>query len=127
MKNGMNLNCRDIPDLVPALSILGMFSPQPIILSDIKHLEYKESNRVQAIQKNIDTLGGKTEYANHNLKIIPQKSYKSGEVQTFNDHRIAMSFAVAGTKIPGVVIDNPECVQKSYPDFWNHFTFWENV
>jgi len=125
MKNGMNLNCRDIPDLVPALSILGLFSPEPIILSDIKHLEYKESNRVEAIRKNIKMLGGKTEYENNNLKIIPQKSYKGGTINTFNDHRIAMSFAIAGTKISDIIIDNPECVQKSYPDFWNDFTFWE--
>ena len=125
MKNGMNLNCRDIPDLVPALSILGLFSPEPVILSDIKHLEYKESNRVEAIRKNINTLGGKTEYENNNLKIIPQKSYKGGTIKTFNDHRIAMSFAVAGTKISDIIIDNPECVQKSYPDFWVDFTFWE--
>jgi len=125
MKNGMNLNCRDIPDLVPALSILGLFAPEPIILSDIKHLEYKESNRIEAIRKNINTLGGKTEYENNNLKIIPQKSYKGGIINTFNDHRIAMSFAVAGTKISDIIIDNPQCVQKSYPDFWNDFTFWK--
>jgi 3-phosphoshikimate 1-carboxyvinyltransferase len=125
MKNGMNLNCRDIPDLVPALSILGLFSPEPIILSDIKHLEYKESNRVEAIRKNINTLGGVTEYEKNNLKIIPQKSYKGGTINTYNDHRIAMSFAIAGSKIPEVVIDNPDCVQKSYPDFWNDFSFWE--
>jgi 3-phosphoshikimate 1-carboxyvinyltransferase len=125
MKQGMNLNCRDIPDLVPALSILGLFAPEPIILSDIKHLEYKESNRVEAIRKNIDTLGGKTEYENSNLKIIPQESYAGGIVKTFNDHRIAMSFAIAGTKILSTVIENPGCVQKSYPNFWKDFTFWE--
>lgn len=127
MEKGMNLNCRDIPDLVPALSILGLFSPQPITLSDIKHLEYKESNRVEAIRQNINTLGGKTEYENNNLKIIPQKNYQGGTIKTFNDHRIAMSFAIAGTKIPNVIIDNPDCVQKSYPDFWKDFTFWEEL
>lgn len=127
IKRGMELNCRDIPDLVPALSILGLFAPEPIILSDIKHLEYKESNRVDAIQKNIETLGGKTEYESNNLKIIPQNTFSGGIMETFNDHRIAMSFAVAGTKIPGVVIDNPACVEKSYPDFWRDFSFWEMV
>ena len=76
-------------------------------------------------RKNIKMLGGKTEYENNNLKIIPQKSYKGGTINTFNDHRIAMSFAIAGTKISDIIIDNPECVQKSYPDFWNDFTFWE--
>ncbi len=127
MQNGMNLNCRDIPDLVPALSMLGMFAPEPIILSDIKHLEYKESNRIEAIRKNINTLGGKTEYENNNLKIIPQKFYTGGTINTFNDHRIAMSFAVAGSKIPGVIIDTPDCVQKSYPEFWNDFSYWEAI
>lgn len=125
MKNGMNLNCRDVPDLVPALSILGLFAPEPITLSDIKHLEFKESNRIEAIRQNMDILGGKTEYENSNLKIIPQKNYQGGMINTFNDHRIAMSFAIAGTKIPNVVIDKPECVQKSYPDFWKDYPFWK--
>ena len=127
MNKGMNLNCRDIPDLVPALSILGLFAPEPIILSDIKHLEYKESNRIKAIQENIKILGGTTEYENSNLKILPQKSYKGGTIKTFNDHRIAMSFAVAGTKIQNVIIDNPGCVKKSYPDFWQVFTYWDEI
>ena len=127
MKKGINLNCRDIPDLVPALCILGLFAPEPIILSDIKHLEYKESNRVEAIMKNVKTLGGKTEYENSNLKILPQKSYKGSTINTFNDHRIAMSFAVAGTKIQNIVIDNPDCVQKSYPNFWKDFSFWDEM
>jgi 3-phosphoshikimate 1-carboxyvinyltransferase len=127
INTGINFNCRDIPDLVPALSILGLFAPEPIILSNIKHLEYKESNRVQAIRENINTLGGSTEYENNNLKIIPQKSYNGGKINTFNDHRIAMSFAVAGSKIQDVGIDNPDCVQKSYPEFWKDFYFWEEL
>jgi len=127
VENGFDVDCRDIPDLVPALSILGLFAPSPVTLRNVKHLEYKESNRIEAICKNINTLGGKTDYINEQLIIYPQRKYKGGIVNTFNDHRIAMSFAVAGSKIDNVYIDNPGCVKKSYPEFWEHFTYWDQT
>lgn len=127
IENGFEVDCRDIPDLVPALSMLGLFAPHPVKLSNVKHLEYKESNRIEAIRKNIYTLGGKTDYINEQLIIFPQKKYNGGIVDTFNDHRIAMSFAVAGSKIDNVMIDNPGCVDKSYPEFWKHYSNWEKA
>ncbi|GJQ61627.1 MAG: 3-phosphoshikimate 1-carboxyvinyltransferase 2 [Melioribacteraceae bacterium] len=125
ISKGINLDCGAVPDLVPALAVLAMFAPEKSALSNIRHLEYKESNRVAAIQQNISALGGSTEYQNGSLVIHPAKNYKSAEIKTFDDHRIAMSFAVAGCKIPEITIDKPECVQKSYPEFWNDFTHWE--
>ncbi len=115
---GLVLDCHDIPDLVPALAVLGMFAPEPFKLMHIKHLEYKESNRVAAIQKNIAKLGGETVYTDNHLTIIPKKRYRPALIQTFNDHRIAMSFGIAGTQIAGIKIDSPDCVNKSYPAFW---------
>jgi len=120
-----NLNCEDTPDLVPALSVLGMFSDGPCHLRNVKLLEYKESNRIEAIQKNIKTLGGKSEYKDSVLTIHPQKSYQGGIINSFNDHRIAMSFAVAGTRIPEVLINDPHCVDKSYPQFWKDLPYWQ--
>jgi 3-phosphoshikimate 1-carboxyvinyltransferase len=122
IKKGIHLNCNEIPDLVPALAVLGLFAPRPSQLLQIRHLEFKESNRVEALQQNIATLGGKSSYRNGNLTIYPQKSYRGGIIRTHNDHRIAMSFAVAGTRIGNTMIDHPECVTKSYPGFWQHFT-----
>ena len=127
IQRSLSLDCNDVPDLVPALSVLALFSPNKFSLNNIKHLEFKESNRIQAIQDNIAALGGRSEYNDGNLTIYPQKHYKGAVIKSFNDHRIAMSFAIAGTKIKEIVIDNPSCVNKSYPDFWKDFNYWHAV
>jgi 3-phosphoshikimate 1-carboxyvinyltransferase len=127
IERGVSIDCFDIPDLVPALSILALFAPQKFTMSNIKHLEFKESNRVQAIQNNITALGGKSTYSEGHLTIHPQKNYTGTLVKSYNDHRIAMSFAIAGTRINNITIDNPACVNKSYPEFWKHFTFWNEI
>jgi len=125
IKRGLKIDCNEIPDLVPTLSVMAMFAPEPCALENIKHLEYKESNRVAAIQTNIAALGGETRYKDGNLEIYPGKNYHGSELETFDDHRIAMSFAIAGSKIPGTKIKYPDCVQKSYPQFWEDFSFWQ--
>lgn len=127
INKNIDIDCSGIPDLVPALSVVAMFAPKPIKLLNVKHLEYKESNRIEAIRKNINVLSGKSEYKDGHLTIFPQNTYQGGIINSYNDHRIAMSFAVAGSKINNVRIDNPQCVNKSYPEFWEHFTFWEQV
>jgi 3-phosphoshikimate 1-carboxyvinyltransferase len=127
IERGVSIDCFDIPDLVPALSILALFAPQKFTMNNIKHLEFKESNRVQAIQNNITALGGKSIYRQGHLTIYPQKNYVGALVKSYNDHRIAMSFAIAGTRINNITIDNPACVNKSYPEFWKHFTFWNKI
>jgi 3-phosphoshikimate 1-carboxyvinyltransferase len=127
IRRGLKLDCGDIPDLVPALAVLALFAPGPSRLMQIKHLEYKESNRIAALQQNIKVLGGSSDYQGGNLTIYPQKKYHGGLIRTHNDHRIAMSFAVAGTRIDDVRIDYPECVSKSYPKFWHDFTFFTTV
>ncbi len=127
IKRPFDINCENTPDLVPALGVLALFCPSSCRMRNVKFLEYKESNRIQALQDNINRIGGKNEYENGELRVIPQKSYKGNLIDTFNDHRIAMSFAMAGTRIAGIVIDNPDCVNKSYPGFWKDFTYWKKA
>jgi 3-phosphoshikimate 1-carboxyvinyltransferase len=127
ISKALDLNCEDTPDLVPALSVLALFCKAPSRLRKVKLLEYKESNRIEAIRKNIDTIGGRSAYQDGQLIIYPQKKYHGGLINAFNDHRIAMSFAIAGTRIPDIVIDDPDCVEKSYPDFWRDFTCWKKT
>jgi len=121
VRRGFSIDCRDIPDLVPSLSVLGLFSPEPLKLMNVSHLQFKESNRIEAIRQNIAAIGGQSDFQEGHLTIYPQKSYRGGRIQSFNDHRIAMSFAVAGSKIDGMIIDDPGCVAKSYPNFWEDF------
>ena len=127
IERGITVDCRDIPDLVPTLSVIGMFAPAPVKLTGVENLRFKESDRIAAVQKNIAAMGGKSDYANGTLTIIPQKKYQGAALKAFNDHRIAMSFALVGTRISGVTIDEPQCVRKSYPTFWDDFDYWETI
>jgi 3-phosphoshikimate 1-carboxyvinyltransferase len=124
ISKAFDIDAYETPDLVPTLAVIGMFAPETTAIHNVRHLEYKESNRIEAIQENIRRLGGRTEYSDGNLLIIPQKTYTGASIDTFDDHRIAMSFAIAGLRIPGVVIENPHCVAKSYPRFWEDFDEW---
>lgn len=122
IEKGFHVDCYQFPDIVPSLSILGLFSPEPCTISNIAHLRYKESDRIEAILKNIKTIGGNAEYIRDELRIAPGSQFKPGIIESFNDHRIAMSFAIAGTRIDGITIDNPACVAKSYPGFWDQLS-----
>ncbi len=125
IRKGFSANCLHTPDLVPALAVIGMFAPEAVHLHGVENLRFKECDRIAAIQENIATLGGKTEFDGDTLTILPQKKYRGGLMQSYNDHRIAMSFAIAGSRIPDVLIENPDCVNKSYPAFWTDFSAWK--
>ncbi len=121
IERGLVYDCEDIPDIVPTLAVMGMFAPEKFVLKNVSRLKFKESDRISAVVENINALGGKCEYKAPDLIVYPQAEYDGAIIKTFDDHRIAMSFAIAGTKINGVVIDNPACVEKSYPNFWEDF------
>jgi len=117
----VDLDLRHTPDLVPTLAVMALFAPKPSVLRNIEHLHVKESDRISAIIENIKILGADAKEDGGNLIIIPGKLKENAIIKTFNDHRIAMSFALAGLRVPNLQIENPNCVSKSYPDFWDDF------
>lgn len=119
-----DVDCAGMPDLVPSLAVLGLFAPGAVRLRNVSQLRFKESDRIAALQENLALLGGGSDYHDGCLTIRPAASPRAAKISSHNDHRIAMSFAIAGTRIPGIVIDNPDCVQKSYPQFWKDFAWW---
>jgi 3-phosphoshikimate 1-carboxyvinyltransferase len=109
-----------MPDLVPTLGVLAAFADGETVISGVAHLRHKESNRLAAVVTELRRMGVTAEETEDGLRIIggtPQ----GADIETYDDHRIAMSFAVAGLKAEGVVIHNPDCVAKSFPDFWEYF------
>ncbi len=124
INKSMDLDCRNVPDLVPALSVAALFAPGQSVFRNVNHLKHKESDRIRSISENINLIGGKAEFDNNNMLITPSDKYSGGKIRCYNDHRIAMSFAMAGAVIENILIDQPEAVKKSYPDFWEHFTFY---
>lgn len=117
---GISVNMYSYPDLVPTMAIMALFAKGISRFQQVSHLKIKESDRLNAILTNINGLGGSANIEGTDLVIQP-KTLKGTFIRTFNDHRIAMSFALAGLLVPEVRIENPDCVKKSFPDFWAKF------
>ena len=113
---GRELDCSDTPDLVPILTVLACFAQGKTRIYNIGHLMHKESNRITAPAGELKKLGARIKIGADSL-IIQGSILRSGRVSSCNDHRIAMSLAVAGLKIGRVVIEKAQAINKSYPDF----------
>jgi 3-phosphoshikimate 1-carboxyvinyltransferase len=115
---GKKFDMNGTPDLVPTLAIVAAFARGKTVMNNIAHVRIKESDRIDASKTELSKLGIAAESTKDSLIVTGSKIH-GAEIDTHNDHRIAMSFALAGTKIPGVVINNPNVVNKSFPEFWD--------
>ena len=110
----------DIPDLLPPLAVAAAFAEGESRFTRIGHLVHKESNRVQAMQTELGKMGVTAGHDSETMTITGNRAgLRGGTMATYNDHRIAMSLAVAGLAVGGQHIENPGCVAKSFPDFWD--------
>jgi 3-phosphoshikimate 1-carboxyvinyltransferase len=115
-----DLEVGDTPDLVPTLAVLALFADGPSTLRCVSHLRLKESDRVAGLVDNLRAFGCDVESAGDRLTVEPHpRVLKGTHVDTASDHRIAMAFAIAGLRLRGVTIDDPGCVAKSNPTFWD--------
>lgn len=111
-----------LPDATPMLAVLAAFAQGKSTFTGLKTLNYKETNRIQALANELHKIGGQVEYTQDTLTIYGQtKSFIPTVIETYQDHRIAMAFAMAGIKIPYLSILDPDCVKKSYPHFWQDY------
>lgn len=114
------VSAADIPDLVPILSVAAA-SNHGAVFTDIRRLRLKESDRVASVMAMLKSLGGRAESDDNTLTVFPS-GFTGGVVDSFNDHRIAMSAAIAATVCTGpVTVLGAECVSKSYPGFWEEY------
>jgi 3-phosphoshikimate 1-carboxyvinyltransferase len=125
--NGIEVDMANWPDVVPTLAVVAAMASGRTVIKNIGHLRIKECDRLHVMAVELAKLGVRIEEREDSL-IIEGHDPDSGEpvlhgaeIETYNDHRIAMSFAVAGLKVPGVTIKGEECVVKSFPDFWARF------
>lgn len=120
LKGGV-FSLKNCPDLVPIMSVLALFAKGKTVLKDIAHAKAKESDRISDLRHELLKVGANVQETATSLTIIPQTNYKSNVLlDPHKDHRLAMAFAVLGTRI-GVRIKNMECTHKSYPDFVKDF------
>lgn len=108
----------DRPDVAPTLAALALFAEGTTRIERIAHLRLKESDRIAVLAAGLRALGATVAESPDRLEITPAAQYRPAPLAVHDDHRMAMAFAVAATKIPGVRIDDPDCVGKSYPEFW---------
>lgn len=117
---GIEIDMSEIPDIVPTLGVTASFAQGKTIIKNIGHLRFKESDRIIALAKELVKIGVHVEVGSDWLCIEGGKPH-GAEIETYNDHRIAMSFAIAGLKVPGIKIMGEDCVRKSFPKFWETF------
>ena len=114
------VSARDIPDLVPVLAVAAA-AKQGAVFTDIRRLRLKESDRIASTVAMLGSLGGKAEASENSLTVY-SAAFTGGTVDAVNDHRIAMAAAIAATRcVTPVTILGAECVQKSYPKFWEEY------
>ena len=115
---GIEADLLDMPDMAQTLAVTALFAEGPTHLRGLHTLRVKETDRVAALATELTKLGAGVEIDGDDLTITPPKEFKPATIHTYDDHRMAMSFAVAGTRIPGVKIQDAQCVNKTYPDFF---------
>lgn len=115
---GGTFDLGDRPDVAPTLAAVALFADSATRIENIAHLRLKESDRIAVIATGLRALGAEVIEEPDALEIRPAPAYHGAHLQVHDDHRMAMAFAVAATKIPGVTLDEKSCVAKSYPDFF---------
>ncbi|MCI5144130.1 MAG: 3-phosphoshikimate 1-carboxyvinyltransferase, partial [Candidatus Electrothrix sp. AR3] len=121
---GITADMGDMPDVAPTLAIVAAFAQGTTVISNIAHLRIKECDRLAVMVSELRKMGADIEEEEDRMIIHGQaggSNLHGADIATFEDHRIAMCFAVAGLRIPGVQIHGEECVAKSFPDFWQRF------
>jgi 3-phosphoshikimate 1-carboxyvinyltransferase len=115
---GIDVDMNAISDTVMTLAAVACFAEGPTTIRNVAHIRHKETDRIAAVATELRKLGVAVEERPDGLTIFP-RPLRGCAVETYNDHRMAMSLALIGLKVPGVVIRNPGCVAKTYPGFWN--------
>ncbi len=111
----------NMPDMVPTLAVLAAFRRGQSIITNVPHLRIKESDRIAALVNELRRIGVEAKETADGLIVAGGKPHGAC-IETYNDHRIAMSFAIAGLATPGIRIGDRRCVGKSFPGFWDELS-----
>jgi 3-phosphoshikimate 1-carboxyvinyltransferase len=114
---GIEVDMNTMPDLVPTLAIVAAFAQGKTVIRNVGHLRHKESDRLKTVAGELAKMGVEVEEGKDWLQVERGKA-RGAEIETHNDHRLAMSFAIAGLAVPGIKIKGERCVDKSFPGFW---------
>ncbi len=115
---GGTFDCNSTPDIVPTLAAIAPLASSAVEITNVANLRVKESDRLATVSSELRKLGASVEERPDSLLIQPGWGTEGAVIETHNDHRIAMSFAISGLARGGITIENEQVVSKSYPRFW---------
>jgi 3-phosphoshikimate 1-carboxyvinyltransferase len=121
LQGGFDISMKEMSDQALTLASIAPFASDPITIRDVKHIRHHESDRISAICTELGKLGIRVEEFSDGLTVHPGIP-KAASLESYDDHRVAMSLALIGTKVPGVVIQDPGCVSKTFPGYFEMLT-----
>jgi 3-phosphoshikimate 1-carboxyvinyltransferase len=114
---GIDVDMNDISDTVMTLAAVACFAEGPTTIRNVAHIRHKETDRLAALATELRRVGAEVNAFADGLTITPRPLHGAA-IETYNDHRMAMSMALIGLRVTGIVIKNPSCVAKTYPHFF---------
>jgi len=115
---GIDIDLRDLPDTAQTLAAIAPFASTPTRIRGIASARHKETDRIHATCVELARLGVHVDEHEDGMTIYPCETFQSATIQTYNDHRMAMAFSLIGLRFDGVTIENPACVSKTFPNFF---------
>lgn len=116
--HGVDVDMGDISDTALTIAVLAPLARAPVRIRNVAHLRLQESERIASVTHELRKLGADVTEFDDGWEVRPSTLH-GGEVDTYDDHRIAMAFAILGLRVPGIVIRDPGCVRKTYPNFFD--------
>jgi 3-phosphoshikimate 1-carboxyvinyltransferase len=109
----------ELGDSIMTAMVLAPFANQPTTFKDLRNLRLQECDRVSAMQTELTKCGVRVDVVGDDLTVFPSsKTLHGAEIETYDDHRMAMCFAIFGLRVPGIRLKNPACVKKTFPNFF---------
>ncbi|MBT5830568.1 MAG: 3-phosphoshikimate 1-carboxyvinyltransferase [Candidatus Latescibacteria bacterium] len=117
--NGVDVDMNSIPDVVQTLCAIAPFATDPVVVRNVANMRIKETDRITALETELLKLGVNVETWSDGLTVHPATEIQPAALDTYDDHRMAMSLALVGLKAPGIVINDPACVNKTFPTYFD--------
>ena len=116
--SGIDVDMADISDTVQTLAAVALFAAGPTTVRGVAHNRVKETDRISDLARELRKLGAMVDEFHDGMKIHPPKEISAAEIETYGDHRMAMSLALVGLRTQGITILDPHCTAKTYPNYW---------
>ena len=118
---GVSMDMNHIPDAAMTIATTALFAEGPTTMTNIYNWRVKETDSLAAMATELQKLGAKVEEGHDSIKVWPTASLKHAEIDTYNDHRIAMCFSLVALSDTPVTINDPGCTRKTFPDYFTRF------